>query len=172
MTEFGVRPATLADLADVGRITFEAYDAGPGAGTPDYVKVLRDSQSRFDHASLYVAESDATVVATMTLAGPGTMHSEIAQDHELEVRYLAVDPAWWGKGIAKLLIAQARVDASAAHSYLVLDVITHNAKAHDMYRALGFVRAPHRDFVPVPNVYLEAYEDATSPYWQGERPAD
>jgi GNAT superfamily N-acetyltransferase len=161
-----IRPAVEADLEEVGRITVDAYTAGPGAGTPAYITTLRDARSRFDEALLFVAELDNAVVGSVTLARAGTKHAEIARPGELEVRYLSVEPSAWGNGIAKALMAKARDIAEREHCVLVLDAITHNAKVHTMYTNLGFVRIPARDFSPVPNVDLLAYVDAASPYYK------
>jgi GNAT superfamily N-acetyltransferase len=162
-----IRAAVEADLDEVGRITVDAYTAGPGAGTPGYINTLRDARSRFDEALLYVAELDDVVVGSVTLAHTGTKHAEIARPGELEVRYLSVEPSAWGHGIAKALMAKAREVAEREHCVLVLDAITHNSKVHNMYTNLGFVRIPARDFSPVPNVDLMAYVDAASPYYKG-----
>lgn len=161
-----IRPAVEADLDEVGRITVDAYTAGPGAGTPDYINTLRDARSRFDDALLYVAEIDDVVAGSVTLARPGTKHAEMARPGELEVRYLSVEPSAWGQGIAKALMAKAREVAEREHCVLVLDAITHNTQVHVMYTKLGFVRIPARDFSPVPNVDLLAYVDAASPYYK------
>lgn len=161
-----VRPATTSDLDEVGRITVDAYTEGPGAGTADYVARLRDASTRLTDAMLFVAELDGRVAGSITLARPGTVHSEIAKGNELEVRYLSVDPPLWGHGVAKALMAKARDVAAEEHRVLVLDVIVHNTKAHDMYTKLGFVRVPQRDFFPIPNVDLKAYVDGASPFYR------
>jgi GNAT superfamily N-acetyltransferase len=161
-----IRLAAEPDLEEVGRITVDAYTSGPGAGTPGYVATLRDAQSRFDEALLYVAELDGVVVGSVTLARTGSKHAEIARPGELEVRYLSVEPTVWGQGIAKALMGKARDIAQHDHCVLVLDAITHNTKVHEMYTNLGFVRMPARDFSPVPNVDLMAYVDAASPYYK------
>jgi GNAT superfamily N-acetyltransferase len=161
-----VRPAVESDLDEVGRITVDAYTAGPGAGTREYVARLRDARTRLDDAELYVAELDGVIAGSITLARPGELHSEIAHGNELEVRYLSVDPSLWGHGVAKELMAKARDVAAAEHRVLVLDVIDHNTKAHDMYTKLGFVRVPKRDFFPIPNVDLKAYVDGASPFYR------
>jgi GNAT superfamily N-acetyltransferase len=161
-----IRPAAESDLDDVARITVDAYTAGPGAGTPTYINTLRDAQSRFDEALLYVAELDGVIVGSVTLARDGTKHAEIARPGELEVRYLSVEPSAWGQGIAKALMGRAREIAQQDHRVLVLDAITHNTKVHTMYTNMGFVRIPARDFSPVPNVDLMSYVDAASPYYK------
>ena len=161
-----VRPAVEDDLDEVGRITVDAYTEGPGAGTREYVERLRDARTRLDDAALFVAELDGRIIGSITLARPGTVHSEIAHGNELEVRYLSVDPPMWGHGAAKALMAKAREVAADEHRVLVLDVIVHNTKAHDMYTKLGFIRVPKRDFYPIPNVDLKAYVDGASPFYK------
>jgi len=163
-----VRPATTTDVAAVGDITVKAYSAGPGAGTADYIAVLRDAQSRLDDALLFVAvdQVTGTVVGSVTLAQAHTPHSELARPGELEVRYLSVDPNYWGQGVGSALMAQARSVAAEQQLVLVLDAITHNTKVHDMYTKMGFVRIPKRDFSPVEGVDLLAYIDAASPSYR------
>lgn len=110
-----IRPATTADYPHIRRITRDAYLAAEYF-EPDnpHFGVLEDVEHRGKHALIWAAEADDTVVAAVTLTFPGQPYTEIAIERELEFRMLAVDPAWQGSGIGRVLVNRI-VNYARAH---------------------------------------------------------
>lgn len=155
-----VRPARPEELDAVGALTAAAYVAGGALAHDDdgYVPVLRDAAARAAAGPVLVATLDDALAGTATLCPPGSAFSEIAGPDEGEVRFLAVDPTAWGRGVADALMAGAADWARAAgYVRLVLFVLEGNDAAHRLYARLGFRRVPERDWRPVPDLLLQAY---------------
>lgn len=155
-----VRPATIADLESVGRITLEAYlAAGQLEEGPDgaYGQVLKDAHARYRDAIVFVAAIADAIVGTVTITPEGSPFREVGRDGEVEFRFLAVDPSAWGMGVATALIGACvdhatQIDAER----MVICVRDTNEVAMAMYVKRGFARLPERDFQPVPGVDLLA----------------
>jgi len=153
-----VRAARADDLPAVSRISVAAYEAAgqlePGSR---YREVLADAQTRFRDGHLLVAERSGEVIGTVTICLPGTDLAEIGGPGELEFRFLAVDPTAWGSGVADALVLaceeQARITGASALAICVRD---NNTGAAAMYAKRGFIRAPERDWSPVPGTDLLA----------------
>lgn len=153
-----VRAAREDDLAAVSRISVAAYDAAgqlePGSR---YREVLADAQTRFRDGRLLVAERSGEVVGTVTICLQGSDLAEIGGPGELEFRFLAVDPAAWGTGVADALVLacedHARRDGASSLAICVRD---NNTGAAAMYAKRGFVRVPERDWSPLPGIHLLA----------------
>lgn len=143
-----VRPAEPEDLPRVGELTVAAYlsDAliDPGHW---YVDELRDATARAAAAHVLVAVEDGGVVGTVTLAAAGTPFAEIARDQEFEVRMLAVDPQWRGRGVGERLMRAAieRAIGWGAHA-VVLTTLPEMTAAQRLYERLGLRRTPDRDW--------------------------
>ncbi len=159
MTTTTIRPARADELSAVGRLTLEAY-AADGHVTPEdpYAALLADAAGRDRDAVLFVAESEGTLVGTVTFVRPGTPLSEVSRPDEAEIRMLAVAPTARGRGLGERLtgacLAQARTEGYAA---LVLSSATWMHAAHRIYERMGFCRLPERDWQPRPDVSLVAY---------------
>ncbi len=153
-----VRAARADDLPAVSRISVAAYEAaGQLEQGSRYREVLADAQTRFRDGHLLVAERSGEVIGTVTICLPGTDLAEIGGPGELEFRFLAVDPMAWGSGVADALVLaceeQARITGAASLAICVRD---NNTGAAAMYAKRGFVRAPERDWSPVPGTDLLA----------------
>jgi ribosomal protein S18 acetylase RimI-like enzyme len=156
-----VRRATDADYAAVGELTVRAYvDDGHLPAGIAYVEVLADAESRDREAELWVAAEATTgrVLGSVTFAEPGSDYAELAEPHEAEFRMLAVAHEARGRGVGealvRLCIERARELGLAG---LVMSTQPSMVRAHRVYERLGFVRAPERDWEPVPGVSLLAY---------------
>ncbi|MCU1515583.1 MAG: GCN5-related N-acetyltransferase [Pseudarthrobacter sp.] len=152
------RQATSADHTEVRRITREAYlHAGHFTADHPYMGVLEDVEHRAEHAEVWVAEASGSVVAAVTLTFAGQPYSEIAVDHELEFRMLAVDPAVQGGGVGRAVVRRVIEHAQSLPSIRAISITsaTFMERAHALYRSLGFQRAPTRDwYVPGEDVLL------------------
>ena len=156
---FIVRRARPEDLAEVGRITVEAYQHdGHLASHADYLVELADAATRAREAELWVAEDDGVVVGSVTYCLPGTPFAELSQDDEGEFRMLSVAAQARGRGVAEALVrACIQRSRELGHRALVLCSMKEMATAHRLYHRLGFERLPARDWSPVAGVDLKAF---------------
>ncbi|MFI2709698.1 GNAT family N-acetyltransferase [Micromonospora sp. NPDC018662] len=150
-----VRPAEPADFPAVARLTVAAYEAdGQLKGETGYAPVLADVAGRAETGEVLVAVDGVTGAVTFVL--PGTPYAELAGPGEAEFRMLAVDPAAQGRG-AGVALVEACV-ARAAELGCTAVVICVRAgfagSARRLYDRLGFVRAPEKDWTPLPGVEL------------------
>ncbi len=156
-----VRRATPADYVAVGELTVRAYvDDGHLPAGIAYVEVLADAESRDREAELWVAVEEASgrVLGSVTFARPGTEYAEVAEPHEGEFRMLAVAHEARGRGVGEELVRRCIERArELGLSGLVMSTQPSMVRAHRVYERLGFVRAPERDWEPVPGVSLLAY---------------
>jgi ribosomal protein S18 acetylase RimI-like enzyme len=154
-----VRPEEYAALGDV---TVAAY-LTVGEGDHDgYLDFVRDVASRVATCPVLVAvDEDGRVLGGVTyVPGPGTPYSESETEGEASFRMLAVDPAGGqGRGIGRMLV-QACIDRARANerSRLVLLTRPRMTGAHALYLAMGFRRAPARDWEPEPGLELLGFE--------------
>jgi ribosomal protein S18 acetylase RimI-like enzyme len=159
---FAVRRATPTDYPAVGEITVRAYvDDGhlpPGLA---YAEVLADAESRDREAELWVAseEGSGRVLGSVTFARPGSDYAEVAGPDEGEFRMLAVAHEARGQGVGEALVRRCVERArELGLGGLVMSTQPSMVRAHRVYERLGFVRAPDRDWEPVPGVSLLAYQ--------------
>jgi GNAT superfamily N-acetyltransferase len=150
-----IRAARPDEHDALGALCVAAYRA-EGLGSPHYDAVLRDVAGRAEAAEILVAAGDDDgVLGTVTLVLDGGPMREISAGDEGEFRMLAVDPAAQGRGAGAALVeacaARARHRGRRA---LVASSQDRMLRAHALYRRLGFVREPARDWSPVPGVQL------------------
>jgi ribosomal protein S18 acetylase RimI-like enzyme len=149
-----VRVAVGAQVADAGALTAEAYLADRLVDAADsYADELRDAERRAREATLLVAllprgdGDELVVVGTVTLAPYGTSYAEIAEPDELEIRMLAVAPEARRRGIAELLVSAALREAVAGGARrVVLSTLDSMEAAQRLYKRLGFVAVPEREW--------------------------
>jgi ribosomal protein S18 acetylase RimI-like enzyme len=151
-----VRPVRPAEHEAAGELCIEAYRAA-GVGVASYESKLRDVAGRARAADVLVAENSAGLLGTVTFVLDGPLR-EIGTPDEAEFRMLAVDPAAGGRGIGTRLVEEC-IDRSRAAgcARIVCSSQPGMVAAHAVYRRLGFVRDPARDWSPVPNVQLVAF---------------
>jgi ribosomal protein S18 acetylase RimI-like enzyme len=149
MSELTVRPATVEEVPEVGRLTVETYrNDGYLSAESTYAPKLADAAARFREAELLVAaDADGTILGTVTIARPGSPLVNLAGPDELEFRMLAVSPAARGRGIGEALV-RAVIDRAAelGLSAVVLSSQWDMTTAHRLYDRLGFYRTPERDW--------------------------
>lgn len=154
------------EITQAGALTAEAYHADRLLHDGDeYDTELRDAVRRAREATLLVAtvprgartgpagdpaepaDRGDVVVGTITMAPYGTSYAEIAEPGELELRMLAVAPEARRRGVAMELLHCAMREAVAARARgLVLSTQDVMVSAQRLYRRLGFVEVPERDW--------------------------
>jgi ribosomal protein S18 acetylase RimI-like enzyme len=155
-----VRPARPDELAEVGRLTLEAYLAdgtvNPG-GT--YAMVLADASRRARYAALLVAvDAQDTVLGTITVCVPGSPLGQLARAGELEFRMLAVASGARRRGVgAALVTAVLKQAAQIGARRVLLSTEERMHAARRLYARLGFTRLPELDWYPVPGSKLLVY---------------
>jgi GNAT superfamily N-acetyltransferase len=156
-----LRRAQARDHAAIGEVTVAAYSGLSEADEAGYRDKLRDAEARDREAELWVAtvtDTDDTVLGTVTVCHDGSPWREIARGDEGEFRMLAVAPEAQGRGVGAALVELCinRFREVGAPG-IVLSTLPAMHAAHRLYERHGFVRAPERDWSPVPRVDLVAY---------------
>ena len=143
-----VRPATTEEAEAIGVLTEAVYRDGDFLDDDEaYVTHLLDGAGRVRDALVLVADLDGALVASVTLAEPGTPWSEISRPDELEVRMLAVAGTARRRGIADRLMDEAEAHARRRGlAGVVLSTEPAMTGAHRLYERRGYVRQPERDW--------------------------
>lgn len=154
-----IRRALPDEYVSIGTLTVDAYAPVLTFGEADpYRQILSDAAGRAEAAELWSATTGDQLLGTVTVCRPGSRYAEVAAPDELEVRMLAVAPAAQGQGVGVGLMARvhetARTEQFAA---IVLSVVESNLTALAFYSALGYTRAPERDWDPVPDITLQVW---------------
>jgi GNAT superfamily N-acetyltransferase len=152
-----VREVRPDEATELGRITFEAYDALGGHLDDEYAHELRDVGGRSQVATVFAAvDPEGRVLGGVTYVDdPSNPYAEFSGRDEAGFRMLAVAPEAQGRGVGEALAA-ACIDLAraAGKRRLVLHSTPWMPAAHRLYRRLGFRRATELDWVPVPEVPL------------------
>jgi ribosomal protein S18 acetylase RimI-like enzyme len=157
-----VRRAEPGEGDEIGRLAEQVYRAG-GFTTDDYSLVLLDGATRVRDALVLVATLGGRIVASVTLAQPGTPYVGLGHPDELEVRMLAVAEDARRRGIADRLMDEAEATARALGlAAVILSTEPEMHAAHRLYERRGYVRQPGRDR-QIESVTLLAYRLALTP---------
>ncbi|CAB4735388.1 MAG: GNAT family N-acetyltransferase [Actinobacteria bacterium] len=153
-----LRRAEPQDLARIGEITVAAYASFTLGPDDPYVGRLRDAALRDREAELWVAADGEELLGSVTVCPTGSPWREIANDDEGEFRMLAVAPAAQGRGVGQALVAHAvGIARQEGRRGVAISSLVEMTDAHRLYDRCGFVRAPERDWSPVPGVELIAF---------------
>jgi len=145
-----VRSLTLADdHVAFGRIVVSSYHALHGHPVdPDYDDELLDVAARVRAATVLGALEGMTPLGCVTYVdGAGSPYAERLEDGEASFRMLAVSPAAQGRGVGEALV-RACLDRArgAGRSAVFIHSGSWMGGAHRLYRRLGFVVTPERDW--------------------------
>jgi predicted N-acetyltransferase YhbS len=157
-----IRRAARGEYQAVGELTLAAYRALPGRHTNhDYEADLLDAARRAQAAELLVAvDGDERVVGAVTyVSGRGNQYAEWDDEDAAGFRMLAVAPSAQCRGVGEALVRACIERAqSSGRGRIVIHSTPWMTAAHHLYARLGFRRAADRDFTPVPEVPLLAFE--------------
>jgi ribosomal protein S18 acetylase RimI-like enzyme len=157
--EVEIRIARPDELARIGELTAAIYvAAGYLSPQSSYIERLRDAVSRASEAELLVAVHDGEPMGTVTYCRHGSAWAQLTAPGEAEFRMLAVVPAARGLGLGEALVRRCitRAGEDGCRTLrLSTEPVMH--AAHRIYRRLGFLRTPERDWQPEPGVELLTY---------------
>lgn len=152
-----IRVATPDDFAAIGELTVAAYrgDGQTRAGHP-YEPVLLDAAGRAGAGTLLVCTAeDGEILGSVLFVLPESELAEVSREGEAEFRMLAVAPHAQRRGVGEALVLacldRARGLGCRAVVICVRDFVE---GAKRLYKRLGFVREPSRDWSPMPGVML------------------
>lgn len=157
MTVRPVRP----DEADVtGQLVVAAYDAVAGLPmTDDYAEELADVTGRGAVAEVLVAVEEDRILGSVTFIPDATCPlAEDLREGECGLRMMAVAPTAQGRGVGQLLVEAALTRGrEVGREAIFLHSTPQMTVAHRLYERNGFVRAPERDWFPIPGLDLLAF---------------
>ncbi|GHF85650.1 GNAT family N-acetyltransferase [Streptomyces filamentosus] len=156
--DFTIRAVRPEEHEEVGELTARAYldDGHLTFGEDDpYLPVMKDVARRAVEAEVLVAaDAEGALLGAVTFTPGGGEWADIAGAGEAEFRLLAVARAARGRGVGEALV-RACVDRARTLDgcvRVVLSTQDRMTSAHRIYRRLGFVRVPERDWSPVPGL--------------------
>jgi ribosomal protein S18 acetylase RimI-like enzyme len=158
-----VRAARADERDEVRALTFRAYEEYSQTMEPPAWNALKQAVSaalESPDAERVVAERGGRLLGSVMLFAPDADAYEGVAERpgRPELRLLAVDPSARGQGIAERLVTEC-VNRSRAMRARELGLHTSRSMraAIDLYRRLGFVRAPEDDFQPEGAELVEGY---------------
>ncbi|NYH55630.1 ribosomal protein S18 acetylase RimI-like enzyme [Nocardiopsis arvandica] len=155
-----VRRVLPDEMNAVSELRVMAYTAdGLLDANPAYVEALRLLGTDGRGEILVAADEEQRLLGTIMFE-PWSPESEIARNaDEAEIRAFAVAPEARGRGVGRdlvnALVERAREEGVTR---LLLSTLPEMVSAQYVYRARGFERVPERDWTPMPDVNLLAYE--------------
>ncbi|MEU2483339.1 GNAT family N-acetyltransferase [Streptomyces sp. NPDC012617] len=155
-----IRPVRAEEYEALGEITAQAYlsDGLLDFGTGDpYLEQLRAVGRRAAEALVLAAvDAGGELLGGVTYVAPGSPWADVAGPDEAEFRLLAVSGTARGRGAGEALVRACvdRARAAGGLSGIVLSTQSSMEAAHRIYRRLGFVRTPERDWSPLPGFTL------------------
>jgi ribosomal protein S18 acetylase RimI-like enzyme len=156
-----IREARPDEYAALGELIAEAYRSTGVAEREEYLDTVRDVAARAGSCTILVAEgAGGELLGGVTyVPGPGGPYAESEGEDEAGFRMLGVAEAARGLGIGRALV-QACIDRARASGRrrLVLLTLPTMVAAHRIYDALGFDRAPERDWTLESGTDLLGYE--------------
>ena len=163
-SEMIVRNAVEADDSIIGELLVQAYLTQFAKKLPDVsysaerLADLRNQSARRASASVLVAELDGRIVGTLTLYPGGAPNSKAWIAGAADLRLLAIDPEFQGRGLSGKLLDAAE---ALARKWGVPAICLHTRQGASgiarLYHARGYVRDEAGDLDHRPSLYLEAH---------------
>lgn len=143
-----IRPATLADAEALSCIATRTFPLGcPLETDPAHLAAFISSELTPERFREFLAANGVTILlaevagemAGFTMLVRDSSHPLIAAKSPIELRKFYVDPAYHGRGVAKLLMDSALpVLDDSRHDTAWLSVYSGNTRAVSFYRKAGF----------------------------------
>ncbi|MDT0549218.1 GNAT family N-acetyltransferase [Streptomyces lonegramiae] len=158
-----IRRARDEELDEIGEFTARAYLADGLLEFDEsgwYQGELRDVRRRAEQAEVLVAADAGSdeVLGAVAFTGHGGAYTDLARPGEGEFRMLAVRPEARRRGAADALVrACLERGRELGVERIVICSQQKMTTAHRLYGRLGFVRAPERDWEPIPGITLWAF---------------
>jgi GNAT superfamily N-acetyltransferase len=145
-TEVAIRPASVDDAASIARVHIaswqQAYEGivpaeylsalDPAARQERWERNLRDAAR--DGVRIWVADAGSRILG---FASVGPARDEDASRGQEEIYSMYLDPAMWGKGVARDLMRTVLGDVAGGIP-VSLWVLADNDRARHFYRRHGF----------------------------------
>jgi len=164
MTNLIIREATALDDTAVGELLVAAFRNQyakklPGISySPERLADLRNQAEKRAHATVFVAETAGRIVGTIALYPAGAAGSEAWIEGAADLRLLALDPEFQGRGLSNQLLDAAE---ERARSWRVPAICLHTRReaigVAGLYSRRGYVRDELGDLDLRPVVYLEGH---------------
>ena len=153
-------PVTPPEYEATGDIVLKAYRDLLGAALDEgYARYIGDISARVDDSLVLILRKNDKIVGTVTFVEDASSPmAEGLQDGEGMIRILAVDPTEQRSGYGRLLVEEViRLAKQRSLKALFLHSTQEMVQAHKLYRSLGFLRTPQRDYRPIETVSLLAF---------------
>ena len=145
-TEVTIRPADPSDAPAIARVHIASWqEAYAGIVPTEYLTSLDQDQRQArwtehlengprDRVRTWVADGSSRIIG---FASVGPARDEDAGRDDEEIYSIYLDPAMWGKGVARDLMRAVLADVTTSGA-LTLWVLADNARARHFYRRHGF----------------------------------
>jgi GNAT superfamily N-acetyltransferase len=154
------RPEEAEAVSAVIRAGYAQFVADyPPESWDRFYRMVGEVAEHFEHAQVIVAEADGVLAGTATFYPDGSLSGQGEWPAGWAgVLRVSVDPAYRGRGIARLLMEEViRRCREAGIATLALHTTGFMAVAKAMYERMGFVRDEAFDFVPRSGIYAYGY---------------
>lgn len=134
--KYSLRPAVIADAPAVEACVQKAFGhyverigMKPAPMEMDYEHEIREHQ-------VFVVEGDGQIVGSLVLG--------ITEEGFL-LDVIAVNPAWWGNGVGRIMLEHAETEASK-HGFDSIYLFTHEKMVENqaLYKKIGYVEYDRR----------------------------
>lgn len=155
-----IRDALPAERAAVEALTHAAYEEMATTMSPETWRGFHGAMSALladpgDGRCIVAVDGDRVIGSVFLFAAGSTAYDDGVPLAAPEFRLLAVSPLARGAGVGRALVGECVRRARAAGAReLGLHSSRSFSAALAMYRSMGFVRAPERDFQPPGNTEL------------------
>jgi len=158
------RESTEADDFEVGELLVRSFDYQNSKLMPDVVTTeerrmdLRNQAKKRSVATVIVGLINNRIVGTVTVYPPGADGNEAWVPGAADIRYLAVEQNYLGRGFSERFLDEAR-RLAAAHGASA--ICLHIRRGADglarLYERNGYRREVRGDIDILPVIYLEGY---------------